>query len=104
MSGVYSSLTPPGGPIKYVGTFTTNSAGAFSQALMSGVRYIVQPMTAGEFANSLSVAGNVVSIQFKKFRAGGLGLNLGTLLSVSIFEDMPGAVTFNLFAAEDYTS
>lgn len=91
-------------PVKLVGTFTSTASGVWSGPVTAGLRYWVQPMTAGEFANSLALAGSTLTVTFKKFRAGGLGLNLGTLLSVSIFEDSAGSVSFNLFAAEDFPS
>ena len=101
MSGGATFPTPK--PVKLVGSYTTNSSGSWTGQVMSGLRYWVQPMTAGEFANSLTMAGSDLTVTFKKFRTGGLGLNLGTLLSVSIFETSSGAVDFNLFAAEDLT-
>lgn len=102
MSG--GTLFPPVKPVKLVGAFQTNASGTWTGTMMSGLRYWVQPMTAGEFANSVSLSGSNVTVQFKKFKAGGLGITLGTLLTVTAFEDTPGAVDFNLFAAEDMTS
>ncbi len=95
---------PKASPVRFVGTFTTDASGAWSQAMMAGVRYLVQPMTAGEFANSVALSGSTLSVQFRKFKSGGLGITLGTLLTVTAFEDSPGVVNFNLFAAEDFTS
>lgn len=68
---------------------------------MAGLRYWVQPMTAGEFANSMTITGNNATVTFRKFKTDGLGITLGTLLTVSVFEASSGSVDFNLFAAED---
>lgn len=99
MSG--TSVLPPVKPVKLVGAYTTNSSGTWTGPVMAGLRYWVQPMTAGEFANSMTLVGSTATVTFRKFKASGLGITLGTLLSVSVFEDNSGAVDFNLFAAED---
>lgn len=82
---------------RYAKSFTTSASGVWSGSVPTGMLWRVQPMTAGEFNNSISVSGTTCTVTFRKFRTGGLGLNIGTLLSVSIFEDSPGAVVFNLF-------
>lgn len=88
-------------PIKHVSNRTTDANGLWSGAVKSGLRYWVQPTTTGEFANTMSVSGATASIAFRKFKTGGLGITLGTLLSVQAFEDTSGIVNFNLFGAED---
>lgn len=88
-------------PVKHASQRTTDSTGLWTGTVLPGLRYWVQPMTAGEFTNSLSITGSTATIQFKKFKAGGLGITLGTLLSVQAFEDVSGAVVFNLVGAED---
>ncbi len=88
-------------PVKLVGSYTSNASGVWSGTVMAGLKYWVQPMTAGEFANQIGLSGNTLTVTFKKFKASGLGITLGTLLTVSAFEDTPGPVDFNLFAAED---
>jgi hypothetical protein len=90
-------------PVKLVGTYTSNASGVWSGTINPALRYWVQPMTAGEFANSLAIAGNQLTVSFRKFKAGGLGITLGTLLTVTAFEDTPGQVSFNLFGAEEFT-
>lgn len=88
-------------PVKHASQRTTDGAGAWTGTVLSGLRYWVQPMTAGEFANSLTVTGTSATVTFKKFKAGGLGITLGTLLSVQAFEDVTGTVVFNLIGSED---
>ena len=88
-------------PVKLVGAFTTDNTGTWSGQVLSGLRYWVQPMTAGEFANSMTITGGTGTVKFRKFKPDGLGITLGTLLTVSAFETSPGPVEFNLFAAED---
>lgn len=100
MSG--GMIQAPVKPVKLVGAYTTNSNGTWTGTVMAGLRYWVQPMTAGEFANSMVIAGNSATVTFRKFKPSGLGITLGTLLSVSVFEDNSGPVEFNLFAAEDH--
>lgn len=99
MSG--GMIQAPVKPVKLVGAYTTNASGTWTGTVLSGLRYWVQPMTAGEFANSMTIAGSTGTVTFRKFKASGLGITLGTLLTVSAFEDSPGSVDFNLFAAED---
>lgn len=94
-------IQAPVKPVKLVGAYTTNATGTWTGTVMAGLRYWVQPMTAGEFANSMAIVGSTATVTFRKFKSGGLGITLGTLLSVSVFEDTSGAVDFNLFAAED---
>lgn len=101
MSG--GAMFPPVKPVKLVGAFTTDATGTWSGSVIDGLRYWVQPMTAGEFANSMTIAGGTGTVKFRKFKADGLGITLGTLLTVSAFEVSPGPVSFNLFAAEDMT-
>jgi len=88
-------------PIKHAAQKTTDINGLWSGTVLPGLRYWVQPMTAGEFANSLTISGSTATVQFKKFKAGGLGITLGTLLSVQAFEDVSGTVTFNIVGSED---
>jgi len=88
-------------PVKHASQKTTDSSGFWTGTVIPGLRYWVQPMTAGEFANALTVTGSTATVQFKKFKSGGLGITLGTLLSVEAFEPTPGTVVFNLVGAED---
>lgn len=88
-------------PVRYVQQITTASDGTWTAQVIAGLRYWVQPMTAGEFANSMQLNGATASGSFKKFKSGGLGITLGTLLTVTAFEDSPGPVTFNLIGASD---
>lgn len=88
-------------PIKHASQRTTDGNGLWSGTVLPNLRYWVQPMTAGEFANSLTIVGSTATVQFKKFKTGGLGITLGTLLSVQAFEDVSGAVTFNIVGSED---
>lgn len=83
-------------PARYAKQFTTDANGAWSGTVPVGMLYKVQPMTAGEFNSSCSLAGTTCSVTFRKFKTSGLGITLGTLLTVSAFEDNSGAVTFNL--------
>lgn len=99
MSG--GATFPASSPVKHAAQRTTDGAGLWSGTVIPGLRYWVQPMTAGEFTNSLVVTGSTATVQFKKFKAGGLGITLGTLLSVQAFEDVSGAVTFNIVGSED---
>lgn len=96
-----TSVLPPVKPVKLVGAYTTNSSGIWSGPLVASLRYWVQPMTAGEFANSLTLSGGNGTVTFRKFKTDGLGITLGTLLTVSLFEASSGVVEFSLFAAED---
>lgn len=97
MSG---SSTPS--PVKHTSSKATDANGAWSGSVIAGLRYWVQPMTAGEFANSMSLSGSTLTVNFRKFKASGLGITLGTLLSVQAFEDTSGVVNFNLFGSEDF--
>lgn len=94
-------MLPPVKPVKLVGSYTSNSSGTWTGTVIAGLRYWVQPMTAGEFANSLTLNGSTLTVNFRKFKTDGLGITLGTLLTVSLFEPSPGAVDFSLFAAEE---
>ena len=100
-----SSVTvqAPVKPVKFVGAYTSNADGTFSIAnMMAGLRYWVQPIGAGAFINdTFSVSGSTVSGSFKQANTGGLGITLGTLLTVQAFNAPSAPVTFNLFAAED---
>lgn len=99
--GVTSSLY--NSPWRMVGQYTSNSDGTFSIAnLMAGLRYWVQPVGAGAFINdTFSVTGNTVSGSFKQANTGGLGITLGTLLTVQAFNAPSAPIVFNLFAAAD---
>lgn len=87
-------------PIKHCSSRTTDGTGVWTGTVVSGLKYWVQPYTAGEFANSISLSGSTLTVTFRKFKASGLGITLGTLLSVSAFEDVSGAVDFNLIGSE----
>ena len=91
----------PDNDILYCKQLSTDANGTWSGTVMAGIRYWVQPMTVGEFTNSLTVSGSTATVQFRKFKTGGLGITLGTLLTVTAFEDTRGVVTFNLVGCED---
>lgn len=83
--------------IKYADNHTTNASGLLAVTLpRPDLILTVQPRTAGEFANSISMAGNVATIQFRKFKPSGLGITLDTLLTVSSFEESSGVVNFDI--------
>jgi len=90
-------------PVKFVGAYTSNADGTFSiPNLMSGLRYWVQPVGAGAFINdTFSMSGTTLAGSFKQANTGGLGITLGTLLTVQAFNTPASPVTFNVFAAED---
>ena len=96
-SGLYNS------PWRMVGQYTSNADGTFSISnLMAGLRYWVQPVGSGAFLNdTFAVSGNTVSGSFKQANTGGLGITLGTLLTVQAFNTPATPVVFNLFAAAD---
>lgn len=100
-SGVSSSLY--NSPWRMVGQYTSNSDGTFSiPNLMAGIRYWVQPVGLGAFINdNLAVTGTTVSGSFKQANTGGLGITLGTLLTVQAFNAPSSPVVFNLMAASD---
>lgn len=101
MSGIVSGLYTS--PWRMIGQYTSNSDGTFSVSnLMAGIRYWVQPMGAGAFFNDmLSLSGTTVTGSFKQANTGGLGITLGTLLTVQAFATPTAPVVFNLFAAQD---
>lgn len=88
-------------PVKYVQQITTAADGTWSANVIAGLRYWIQPISVGEFANSMQLTGSVATGTFKKFKTGGLGITLGTLLTVEAFEASSGPVTFNLIGASD---
>lgn len=82
--------------------YTTNSSGVLAVTVpAAALRFQINPTTAGEFLSQRSRAGNILTITFRKFKTGGLGITLGTLLSVSVFEDSPGVVNFDLLGTKD---
>lgn len=81
---------------RYAKQFSTDGNGQWSGTVPAGMLYKVQPMTTGEFNNSCSLSGTTCTVAFRKFKTSGLGITLGTLLTVSAFEDVPGVVVFNL--------
>lgn len=81
---------------RYAKQFSTDANGQWSGQVPAGMLYTVQPMTTGEFNNSCSLAGTTCTVAFRKFKTSGLGITLGTLLTVSAFEDASGIVVFNL--------
>jgi hypothetical protein len=103
-----SAPTPPnivwtqmieGGIIKYAANISTDANGAWAGVLPeANLAVTIQNRTAGEFANSVSVTGTSITVGFKKFKSTGLGITLGTLLSVSAFEDVSGVVNFDIIA------
>lgn len=97
MSGFGNKSGPP-----YVANLNTDANGLLSWTIPNtSWRYHIQPMSAGEFTNNLTLVGTTMTVQFKKFKAGGLGITLGTLLSVTAFEDTSGVVNFNVIGAPD---
>lgn len=98
MSGGFCSSPSP---VKHASNRTTDGAGLWTGTVLAGLRYMIQPMTAGEFTNSLSLSGTTATVQFRKFKSGGLGITLGTLLDVQAFEATSGVVNFNLIGCED---
>lgn len=89
--------------MRMVGQFVSAADGSFSIAnLIAGIRYWVQPIGAGAFFNdSLSLSGTTLNGSFKQANTGGLGITLGTLLTVQAFNTPSAPVTFNVYAAED---
>lgn len=89
------------GTIQYAKNVNTDSNGSWSGALpVTGLAVQVQNRTAGEFANSVSVVGTTATVTFRKFKSAGLGITLGTLLTVSAFEDVSGVVNFDIIAVK----
>lgn len=101
MSGIVSALYA--NPMRMVGQFATAADGTFSLTnLIAGLRYWVQPIGAGAFFNdTLSLSGTTLSGSFKQANTGGLGITLGTLLTVQAFSAPTAPVTYNLYAAQD---
>lgn len=83
--------------VKRAWNYTTNSSGVWSGTIPADTTVLtVTPRTAGEFLSAVSLNGTTLTITFRKFKTAGLGITLGTLLTVSIFEDSPGTVNFDL--------
>lgn len=83
--------------VKRAWNYNTNSSGVWTGSIPSGASVIfVTPRTPGEFNNSISITGETCTVTFRKFKSAGLGITLGTLLSVSVFETTPGVVNFDL--------
>lgn len=68
----------------------------------TGLIYSVLPRSVGDYVNNVSIAGSTITVNFKKLK-GPLGITLGTLLSVTIFEDSPGIVNFDLIGSRPRT-
>lgn len=89
------------GTVQYAKNLTTDANGLWSGTLPStGLRVAVQSRTPGEFANQVTITGTAISVQFRKFKTAGLGITLGTLLTVSAFEDNSGVVNFDIIATK----
>lgn len=88
--------------VKYAKTgLLTNSSGVLAVTMpQAGLALSVLPRTTGEFAYNVAWSGLVATFTFRKFKSGGLGITLGTLLSVEAFEPSPGVVTFDIIGVE----
>lgn len=102
MSGIVSSLFG-GNPWRMIGQYVSNADGTFAiPNMVAGLRYWVQPVGSGAFLqDTLGLSGTTLNGSFKQANTGGLGITLGTLLTVQAFNAPAGPVTFNLFAAQD---
>lgn len=87
--------------IVYARTLSTDVNGSYVGTLpQAGLIVTVQPVTVGEFTNAVALVGTGVTVNFRKFKSAGLGITLGTLLTVSAFEESSGTVQFHLIACK----
>lgn len=72
---------------------------------VSGLAVTISPSTDGIVVKSRVLGANaqgqpIVTIAFRRLNTGLLGITLGNLASIGIFQTPVGVVTFDLFAAE----
>lgn len=76
----------------------TNSSGVYTRTVPeAGLVYQVLPRTDGDYSVRAVVSGSTLTVTCRRFKSGGLGLTVGTLLSGSIFEDTNGIVNIDVY-------